>query len=518
MTKNLVSQFHRLEEQITTHFQAQRDAENALKKKNSALLDNNRALVAAYDALSERLKNISTRLASEHNRLLQASRHDGLTGLPGRAGFHNYLKEAATTARNDRTSFALISINLRDFNAINTTFGHVVGDGVLKIIAARLARAMAATGYVARVGGDEFAVIVNGIADTQTAEDEAERILSLIRAPITYKERTLRIGASIAVVTCPQQADNVHDLQRFADLALHRAKASTGERVIAFSPTMMQAHTLRKSMGRYMHSAMLDAIDQGKIRMLFQPVIDLTDYRPAGLEALMRWHHREHGWIAPLDVLAIANDTGLLPILTRHIFEKSIREARASLHSGQIRWLALNLTASDLHDPELGDFLLDCLKRYAVDPRHIKLEITEHTVIGDTQGAKRVMTRLAEHGIRFAIDDFGTGYSNLLILNRLPFHSLKIDRSFITDIARNNHVSTIVKAMINLAHALKLSVIAEGIEDRGQFDIARSLGCEYGQGFLFGRPQPLAHLQKTNLFRRAASHVLDRDKPARRSA
>ncbi len=493
MTKNLATQFHRLEEQISSYFQARLDAEQALRNENSELIKKNQDLRVAYDAFAGRLRDIGSRLNLERQRVRKLVQSDPLTQLPNRVHFQNQIKDMVAAAGAQGHAFVLIVIDLKGFRNINTTFGYGAGDALLQTIASRLSQCIGEEDYVARIGNDEFAIVVHSVTDIEDAKSVADQLLSRIQAPVVYERRHLNVNAALGVVCYPQHGRTARSLVCNADLALDRARTGTKGRVIVFHPNMAQTFTLQRTLGQHLRAALRDRL----IRIFFQPIVDLQDQTSVGLEALMRWHHDEHGWIAPVDILAIAAEYGLLTTLTRYIFETSIRKVKPGLDTGRIQSLALNLTARDLRDPELSDFLLDCLARHGIDPKRITLEITEHTVVTDMVGATHVMTHLGGHGVRFAIDDFGIGYSNLLTLNRLPFHTLKIDRSFVAEITENEEVQTIVSAVIDLAHALDLSVIAEGIESREQLAIVSSLGCDFGQGYLFGHPRPLSAVLKS---------------------
>ncbi|MGI9506537.1 MAG: putative bifunctional diguanylate cyclase/phosphodiesterase, partial [Geminicoccaceae bacterium] len=291
-------------------------------------------------------------------------------------------------------------------------------------------------------------------------------------------------------------------LQLFADLALYRAKDEGRGIAVRFEPKMAETHFQRFVMGDELKTA----LNKKEIRVAFQSVHDLADRSVAdrsvkGVEALVRWNNHERGWIPPLDILAIAENRELLPALTRYIIRESLTQSKDLIERCLIDWVSINLTAQDLRDRTLTDFIIDTLDTCKIAPHHVKIEITEHTVVSDAENAYEVIAQLSRIGVRFAIDDFGTGYSNLMTLNRLPFHTLKVDQSFVASIEENNEAQTIVKAMIDLGHALDLSVIAEGIETSKQAVTLQALGCDLGQGFFFGKPLPVNEIRWRRQFK-----------------
>ncbi len=465
-------------------------AEDLLEEKSRELFEANRRLAALNENLEGRVRERTRELERERQRALMLAEKDYLTGLANRHCFTMKFEEAVEEARSGGQAFALILVDLDGFKEINDTFGHAAGDAMLKTAAKRIAEAVRTTDLIARLGGDEFAVIAFDTADEPSLKLIIDRLLAALQAPVQFSKRQLQCGASLGVAFCPEHSQDTHDLLLFADLALYRAKAGGRGIAVSFEPKMAESHFLRFAMGDELKSA----LHKDEIQVFFQPVHDLADRSTKGAEALVRWNNGVRGWIPPLDILAIAGDLQLLPTLTRYIIRESLLQSKGLLDNRIIDWVSINLTGHDLRDCALIDFILGTMEECEISPHAVKFEITEHAVVSDAKNAFNFITRLSRMGVRFAIDDFGTGYSNLMTLNSLPFHTLKVDQSFVADLAGSNEARTIVKAMIDLGHALDMSIIAEGIETSRQAEILYSLDCDLGQGFFFGRPLPVEEI------------------------
>ena len=462
-------------------------AEELLEKKSQELFEANQRLASLNETLENRVKQRTRLLERERRRALNLAEKDHLTRLANRHCYTETFKKAVAEARDGGRPFALILIDLDGFKQLNDTYGHAAGDAMLKATADRIRKLVRTSDLVARLGGDEFAVIAFDVVDDAVLDHFTGRLLDAVQSPVPYGKRQIRCGASLGVAFCPEHAADPQELQRFADLALYQGKASGRGTAVTFEPSLAEAHFMRATMGEELKAA----LERREVDIFYQPVLALADRSLSGLEALLRWKNENRGWVPPLDILAVAREHGQLPALTRYIIRETLMQVRKVIARGDLGWVSINLTDEDLRDGPLIDFIVDSFQETGVPPNRVKFEITEHTVISDEENACRVITRLSERGARFAIDDFGTGYSNLLTLNRLPFHTLKIDQTFVADIGGNLEAETIVKAMIDLGRALNLSVVAEGIETPIQAALLQLLGCRYGQGYLFGQPQPL---------------------------
>ena len=444
------------------------------------------------ETFEQRVRERTSTLECERKRALDLAERDQLTGLANRRRYAMQIDEAVDRAKSDGESFALILVDLDGFKALNDTYGHAAGDFVLKCVAERISKLVRRDDLVARLGGDEFAIIAAGPVGERSKQLVANRLISAIQAPMCYEERRIFCGVSLGIAHCPEHAAKSEDLQRFADLALYRAKAAGRGCNITFERRFAEEHDLRTVMGLELR----EALSTDAVGIHYQPVVDLGGAKMAGLEALLRWRHPTRGQIAPLDLLAIADDHNLLPLLTRYVVRKSIFDTKPHIVSGMVGWVSINLTANDLHDRELPDYIVECIAEIGLDAKHAKFEITEQTVVSDAENVNHLMTVLSRAGCRFAIDDFGSGYSNLLSLSQLPFHTLKIDRSFIDKLAEGAEAQTFVRAIIELAKAFELEVIAEGVESPTQAHLLRQLGCDLGQGYFFGGPTPaLTHFR-----------------------
>ncbi len=476
--------FDALERRTVRQKLARQAAENLLEEKSLALFQANQRLEQLNDVLESRVLERTQELEAERERAVELSRQDHLTKLANRAVLAEEMGNLAASNR----AFTLVLMDLDGFKQINDTHGHAAGDTVLCAVASRLRDTVPDPALVARLGGDEFAVLLPDTKGFSDAESLMERLLSAIGAPIRSGESTLICGASIGCANFPDQADSVQDLQIHADLALYQAKTSNGSKAVLFFPELAQLHRERKILARDLHRA----LDDRSLTTFYQPIIAYGDRREVSCEVLLRWNHPDRGWISPVDIISIGEETGQVGHITRFVISHAFEELAPLLRSGALNTMTINLIDRDLRDDDLTRFILDQSVIHGVAPKRVKFEITEHSVVTDAQAARETMTNLEDHGFSFAIDDFGTGYSNLRTLHQLPFRVLKIDRGFISSLFSDKDSRTIVKAMIDLAHGLRLRVVAEGIETLQESETLRAMGCDYGQGYLFGRAQPLA--------------------------
>jgi len=362
----------------------------------------------------------------------------------------------------------------------------VAGDEILKTFADRVRGCLRDGDWAARLGGDEFALILSNVASAAEATGICNELQLKMEKPFLVGAHQLNCGVSMGGAHFPSDAQAVDELQIYADLALYKAKDEGRGRYAPFEPQLARAYRLRTAIG---HALKRD-LALGEINMHFQPILSSDQKEPPGCEALLRWEHAGFGPVSPLDTLVAAEEHGFLGELTRQIIANSLRAVARPLRRGQIGWVSINLAERDIVDENLPDFVLDTIIEVGIEPAQVRFEVTEHAVISDIEAARGMMQQLNVHGIQFLIDDFGTGYSNLQLLHQLPFHALKIDKSFIERITDNTEILTTVRAMVDLAHSLDLAVVAEGIETAAQHRIASHLGCDYQQGYFVGRPKP----------------------------
>jgi diguanylate cyclase (GGDEF)-like protein/PAS domain S-box-containing protein len=431
--------------------------------------------------------------------------HDALTGLANRALFTDRLAHAL--ARTDRGDdpVAVLFIDLDDFKAVNDGSGHGAGDRLLTDVADRLRRVLRPGDTIARLGGDEFAVLIEDAGDARQAEATAERLLAALAAPFPAPEGTedLRVSASVGIATGQAGRQDAAELLRHADVAMYAAKEAGKGRSAVFAPDMDSA-----IIGQLRLKAELArAVEQGEFTVHYQPTVELATGRFAGVEALVRWQHPERGLVPPLDFIPLAEQTGLIVPIGRMVLREACRqmvEWQAGHPSEPPMTVSVNLSARELDEPGLVDAVRDVLAETGLGPADLVLEITESLLLVDLPATIGRLLELRALGVRLAVDDFGTGYSSLAYLENLPVDILKIDKSFVDRIGEPGSDATganrvrqqpvMVSAISQLGHALRLELVAEGIEQPQQVSTLRGLDCQYGQGYLFARPLPAAAL------------------------
>lgn len=427
-----------------------------------------------------------TRVRQERRRaeetIHQLAYYDVLTKLPNRILLRDQLQHAIRSGQDEHTPVALLLMDLDRFKEINDTLGHPHGDRLLEQIGPRVQAASPASATVARLGGDEFAMVVPA-ADARQATLIAEKILRAIEEPFTIEGLPLAVEASIGIAIAPDHGVDPDRLIQCADVAMYLAKAKRSGHVI-YQPDLDQHSPRRLALfGELRH-----AIDRKQLFLLYQPKIDLPSGRLTGVEALIRWKHPEHGIVPPDEFIPVAERSGLIKPLTLWVLESALGQCRAWQQAGLPLSVAVNLSARNLHDLELPEQVARHLRASGVAPASLELEITESVVMSDPARAMDVLTRLSALGAKLSIDDFGTGYSSLGYLKRLPVHQLKIDKSFIIDLARNSGDTVIVRSTIELAHNLGLTVVAEGVETPEVRKKLIELRCDSAQGYGIGRP------------------------------
>jgi diguanylate cyclase (GGDEF)-like protein len=419
-------------------------------------------------------------------QLEHQARHDLLTDLPNRTLLHDRLQQALLAARRDRTPLALLMLDLDRFKEVNDTFGHHYGDLLLREVGPRLLRAVRGSDTVARMGGDEFAILLPGVgADTATAI--ATRLTRALAEPFLLDGLSFDVGVSIGIAHHPEHGAAVDELLRRADVAMYIAKR-TGSGQAFYAPDQDPNSPDRL----LLMGELRKAIDQDEFTLHFQPKVDLATGQVRGAEALVRWLHPQRGLVPPDQFIAIAEQTGLIRPLSRWVLGAALRQWRQWQLAGLEIEIAVNLSMHDLHDPELPTIIAGLLATWAVAPAWLRVEITESMLMADPTRALTIVTRLREMGVRISIDDFGAGYSSLAYLKRLPIDELKIDRSFVRQLATDENDATIVRSTIALAHDLGLTVVTEGVEDHAAWDRLVAFGCDGAQGYLVSRPLPAA--------------------------
>jgi diguanylate cyclase (GGDEF)-like protein len=422
--------------------------------------------------------------------------HDTLTGLPNRVLLNERLEEALSRTRRGEIVAAHI-LDLDHFKHVNDTLGHPAGDKLLRMVADRLRSLVRETDTVARMGGDEFAIVQIAIAAPADATALAQRIITVIGAPYEIDSHQVVIGASVGIAIGPLDGLSSDEIMRNADLALYRAKGDGRGALRFFEPEMdaqMQAR-------RALECDLRRAIPAGQFELHYQPIVNLATNEISGFEALIRWQHPERGMITPGSFIPLAEETGLIVPLG----EWAMRQACATA----VRWpgdfkLAINLSPAQFRNAGLLNAIVNALAMSGLEPERLELEITETILLQDSEATLTTLYRLRELGVRIVMDDFGTGYSSLSYLQSFPFDKIKIDRSFVKDIADNQGSLNIVRAVAALAKGLGMAATAEGVETAEQLDSIRAEGCSEMQGFLFSRPLPANEIEQLILSRRVS--------------
>jgi diguanylate cyclase (GGDEF)-like protein len=469
---------------------------NALERKRHA-----ESLKHAYAELEQRVAERTAELAAANRelrgeierrerierQLKHETLHDALTGLPNRALLLDRLGAAlARYTRDPRRLFAVLFLDLDRFKIINDSVGHLLGDELLEEVGRRIADCLEPRDVVARLGGDEFAVLLTDIENDEDATQSAQRLIDVLNAPIRLANKEVFTSASIGIAVAAPRYRKADDLLRDADVAMYRAKSEGRHRYALFDETLHRdaLHLLE------LEGDLRRAVTRKEFEPFFQAIQRLDDGRIVGYEALLRWRHPERGLLMPDSFLAVAEESGLSEQIDWLVFERVCQVAPALTAAGC--FVGINLSGRHFHSADLGGRLLDLFEAHGVLPRNIRVEVTEHVLLDNPALVKRTLQKLRAAGITIALDDFGTGYSSLSYLHQFPLQALKIDRSFVAELTASDSggSSAVVRAILALAGSLGMQVIAEGIENETQRELLLRLGCEVGQGFLFGQPQP----------------------------
>jgi diguanylate cyclase (GGDEF)-like protein len=446
--------------------------------------------VATHEDITERRR--------AEMKIAHMARHDGLTDLPNRMWLRERLGEALTAVqRGERV--AVLYLDLDHFKSVNDTLGHPVGDELLKAIARRLRRCVRENDVIARIGGDEFAIVRTDLRDSQDASALAARLCEVIRAPYDIDGHVVIVDTSVGIAVAPNDGVCPNDLLKNADMALYGAKTDGRGTYRFFEPEM----DARMKARRTLELALRGALERGEFELHYQPLLHLGHNRVSCCEALLRWRHPERGFVSPAEFVPVAEETGLIGPLGDWVLRNACADAA---HWPADVKVAVNLSPIQLMNRNLLPVVMNALAAAGLASRRLELEITEAVLLQNTERTLTTLHQLRELGVGIAMDDFGTGYSSLSYLRRFPFDKIKIDRGFIAGLPDDHESVAIVRAVAGLASSLHMATAAEGVETAAQLEKIRALGCTEMQGYLFSRPQPLSDLWP--LFQPAAPRAL----------
>lgn len=429
----------------------------------------------------------------EHERqIAQRAQYDALTALPNRPVFRDRLEHAVALAQREESQLALLHIDLDGFRRVNESFGHSNGDRLIQQVAERLRGCVRRTDSLARIGGDEFTIMLEDVRNLHDVIAVAEKIAPALSQPYQVADASLVLGASIGIAVYPDAGPTAEALIRNAELARQQAKSMRG----------VQYHFYTEQMNRdarnqiHLEAELRRALRRNEFELFYQPRVELDSGELIGVESLIRWRHPERGLLAPNDFIPLAEETGLIVPIGYWTIQQACRDLRElQRHSPRPLDIAINLSLKQLQDEKFAEIASRLLREANVDLGHVEFELTETAILTNAEQTYQSMLALSQLGVSFSLDDFGTGYSSFAHIQRLPIAALKIDRSFVRNLPQNGDDAIIVKAIINLAHSLQLRVIAEGAETLEQVQFLWQNRCDQVQGFYFAPAVTLEHLQ-----------------------
>ncbi len=426
-------------------------------------------------------------------RLAMLAHFDSLTGLANREYFNVTFTRAVEQAKRRNQTLGLMFLDLDHFKEINDTLGHLMGDKLLVCIAERLKSCVRSIDFIARLGGDEFVIVLDDIKSSKIASKIAEKILTALADPVELASQEVFISSSIGITLFPDDGSNVNDLLKHADVAMYKAKDKGRNNYQFYTPelnaSVIQAVDIKNDLR--------GALNRQELSLYYQPKVNILDNKIIGAEALLRWHHPVKGMIPPNLFIPIAEQSGLIMDIGQWVIAEAIKQTKIWQEKLSPNFsMAINLSVKQFQNGDLVNFINSEITKAQVDASTIELEITENLLIEESQQEKELLQALSQKGFKISMDDFGTGYSSLSYLKRFTIDVLKIDRSFIRDVMSSPDDAEIVKAIIVMAHALKLIVVAEGVENEEQLGFLKQLNCDQTQGFLVSKPVPAIEFEQ----------------------
>lgn len=457
-------------------------------------------LARGFNSMLEQIQQRDTALGTEldqrklaENRLNQLAYYDNITQLPNRHYFKERLESSIANVLRYGGRSGLMFVDLDDFKIVNDTLGHHVGDDLLKEAAHRLGEALRTGDIVCRIGGDEFAVILENVQSPQQMEAVARKITAVLSPTVMLEGKEVFIGASIGIAICPDHASDMASLLRNADTAMYYAKEHGKNRHFIYQP-IMESKTHKRFT---LESSLRRALEAGELVLYYQPQVDIFSGRVVGFEALLRWQHPEMGMISPVDFIPIAEETGLIVNIGEWVLQTACLQGAAWQKNMPGLTMSVNLSVRQLRQNDIVERILEIVAASGMPPHLLDIELTESSLMENIEANVTKLEKLQAFGIRISMDDFGTGYSSISYLKRFPIDTIKIDRSFIRDIPEDADDVAITSAIIAMSSSLRMNVVAEGVETQAQLDFLRESGCRKVQGYLFGRAVPAMEAEKS---------------------
>lgn len=481
----------RLQRRAERELAARHEAERLLEKKSLELFAANQRLIRLNADLEERVDARTRQLDDARKAAVELGSTDYLTGIANRFEFSRGLERSLRQSARSGTATGLLLVDVDGFKRVNDTYGHGHGDQLLITLAGRLKEIARSDELVARIGGDEFAVILEG-PDAGTLASAAQRFRSVFEAPVTIFGVTVSARGSMGLAVSPDHCVTFVDLQRLADLALYKSKKEGLGDVVLFERAFLQAYEFRQRI----EAEFRGALSHNTIDVHYQPIVSLKTGLIQSVESLARWTDSSGASISPAYFIPLAEQCGIIRGVGHNLLEKALLETKSWIARGQIHHVSFNVSPLDLLDEDFAEFILTSIDRAGVQSNHLVLEITEGAVFKNITQARRIMNRLRQQGVQFALDDFGCGYSNLSSLSQLPISTLKIDRSLLVDADGDNAARIILRNVLALCRELAIESICEGAETDAHIKLLRAMNCDAVQGFVTGRPMSAADLEQ----------------------